>query len=216
MNRAAFFDLDRTLVRVNTARLYARTQFRAGAATRKDLATVSWWLLRYTFGAIDAEAIARQVTRPLKGQREDEFRARVEEWVTREVLHEIAPRAREEVARRREAGYALAILTTSSPYAAWPVARELGIDHVLSSELEVRDGRFTGEPVLPLCYGSGKVTLAERWAAARQIELSRSVFFTDSVSDVPMLMRVGEPVVVNPDPRLRLAAWRRKWPVQQW
>src|SRR5581483_5455845 len=152
----------------------------------------------------------------MAGQDEDRFAMSVEAWVRDEVLPHVTDHARAAVRERREAGYRCALLTTSTPYAAWPVARAVGIDDVLSSRLEVRDGRFTGEVVEPLCYGQGKVAMAEQWARDHGIDLKASAFFTDSISDLPMLERVGEPIVVNPDPRLRLVALHRAWPIHRW
>ena len=79
----------------------------------------------------------------------------------------------------------------------------------------MRDGRFTGEAVRPVCYGAGKIYWAERFAQRHGIDLERSYFYTDSITDLPVLERVGEPRVVNPDPRLRRAAVRRGWPVMR-
>ncbi len=216
MTPAAFFDMDGTVVRINTASLYARWQVRTGQARRRDFARVSWWMLRYSLGLVDARSIARRAALPMAGTDESTFADRVTAWVRDEVLPHVTNAARSEVTLRRKQGYTCALLTTSTPYAAHPVAAALGIDHVISSRLVVRDGRFTGEVVEPLCYGDGKVTLAEAWAHDRDVDLRASVFFTDSISDVPMLERVGEPVAVNPDPRLRIMAHRRGWPIRQW
>jgi HAD superfamily hydrolase (TIGR01490 family) len=115
----------------------------------------------------------------------------------------------------RRAGHVVAILTSATCYLAAPLAADLGIEHILVTQLVVRDGRFTGEAVLPVCYGDGKTYWAERFAAAEGIELAQSYFYTDSITDLPVLERVGEPRVVNPDPRLRRLALRRGWPVLQ-
>ena len=84
---------------------------------------------------------------------------------------------------------------------------------MLVTQLVVRDGRFTGEAVRPVCYGAGKIYWAERFAERQDIDLGRSYFYTDSITDLPVLERVGEPRVINPDPLLRRAAVRRGWPV---
>jgi phosphoserine phosphatase len=86
---------------------------------------------------------------------------------------------------------------------------------VLSSTLEVAGGAFTGKPSA-LCFGHHKVTLAEKWADAQGIDLAQSTFYSDSYNDLPMLERVGRPVAVNPDARLRRHARRHGWPIQQW
>ena len=92
----------------------------------------------------------------------------------------------------------------------------MGIEHVLSSELEVDPaGAFTGRPSA-LCFGHHKVTLAEAWAREHGVELARSYFYSDSYNDLPMLSRVGTAIAVNPDTRLLRHARKRGWAVQQW
>src|SRR5262249_51808803 len=102
-------------------------------------------------------------------------------------------------------------------YASRPLARRLEIEHLVSSVYELdSEQRFTGKPSLPLCLGDGKVTRAEQLAKQCGFHLRDAVFYTDSVSDLPLLSRVGEPVAVNPDPRLRRIAERRGWRIERW
>jgi HAD superfamily phosphoserine phosphatase-like hydrolase len=107
------------------------------------------------------------------------------------------------------------LATGSTSYAATPVARAVGIEHVLSSRLEVEGGAFTGR-ASALCFGHHKVALAETWAAEHGIDLAQSVFYSDSYNDLPMLERVGTAIAVNPDARLRRHARRRGWAIQLW
>jgi len=215
VRRAAFFDMDRTLVRVNTANLYMRWRFERREAGLRDMLRFMRWMAEYTLGVIDPEDITRRALEQLAGTREDAFRDELREWYRVFVRPHIALEARREVERCRRAGYELVILTASTHYGTDPLAEELGIDHVLCTQLEVDEGSFTGH-VARLCYGPGKVAVAEAWADERGIELERCVFYTDSVSDLPMLDRVGERRVINPDPRLRIVARRRGWPVDYW
>ena len=90
-------------------------------------------------------------------------------------------------------------------------AADLEIEHVLASRLQVVEGRFTGEPILPLCYGRGKIDRATRFAERHEISLPRSYFYTDSITDLPMLEQVGHQRIVDPDPRLRREAQQRGW-----
>jgi phosphoserine phosphatase len=92
----------------------------------------------------------------------------------------------------------------------------LGIEEVISTRFEIENGQFTGRLLGPACVGRGKVHWAEDLVARKQVDLSQSWFYTDSYTDMPMLERVGNRVVVNPDPRLRRIAKRRGWPVQDW
>jgi HAD superfamily hydrolase (TIGR01490 family) len=214
--RAAFFDMDHTLVRVNTGRVFARWRYDRGTSSLLDVAKVAWWSLQYAAGTVDAAAVSAYAATALTGVPEhafaDECRAMYEQRV-RMHLTDFARRAVE--ARRRE-GLLPVILTGSSPYTAAPLADELGIEHVLSSRLQVVEGRFTGAMEAPLCFGAGKVVHASAWARDHAVDLSASAFYTDSVSDLPMLERVGEPRVINPDLRLRRVARRRGWPIESW
>ena len=84
----------------------------------------------------------------------------------------------------------------------------------LCTFLQSEDGRLTGAIEPPACYGTGKVVWARRFAAEHGVDLGASYFYTDSISDLPLLEQVGHPVAVNPDPRLRRLATRRGWPIQ--
>src|SRR5262249_2472757 len=91
------------------------------------------------------------------------------------------------------------------------VGAALEIGEFLVRALVGGEGRFTGEVVEPVCYGRGKVYWAERFAAEHDVDLGQSYFYTDSITDLPVLDRVGHPRVVHPDPRLRRIAQRRGW-----
>ncbi|MAQ18121.1 MAG: HAD-IB family hydrolase [Sandaracinus sp.] len=213
--RAAFFDMDRTLVRVNTGSLYARWRFQRREAGLRDMARVARWMALYTFGAIDAEAVSRRALESVAGMSEEEFRHQLADWYRAAVRPHVTRFARDEVERRRRAGDTLVILSASTPYVVGPLAADLGIEHALCSELEIDGGVFTGRCV-DLCYGPHKVRFAERWAEEHGVDLAHSAFYTDSVSDLPMLQRVGEARVINPDPRLRVLARRHGWRVETW
>ena len=90
--------------------------------------------------------------------------------------------------------------------------RHFRSEHMLVTELEVEGGRFTGRALGPVCFGGGKVTKAESFAVDHAIDLTNSYFYSDSIADLPMLEKVGNPYVVDPDPRLGNEAQRRGWP----
>ena len=111
----------------------------------------------------------------------------------------------------------LAIVTGASRYASAPLARRLEIPLLVSTVLEVdAEGRFTGRAERPLCLGEGKLQRARALAEAQGFRLEDATFYSDSISDLPLLELVGEPVAVNPDPRLRRVAERRRWRIERW
>jgi HAD superfamily hydrolase (TIGR01490 family) len=211
--RAALFDMDRTLVRGDTATLWMRYQRDIGEASKRDMLRVGWWLLQYTFGVIDAERVAAKVIADYRGKEERWLEATCRQWFADYVRQHVSERGRRAVERHRQDGDVLAIVTGATRYAAEPLARELGIEHVVCTRLEVGDdGRFTGRPERPLCYGAGKI---ER-ARAMGLPLEGAVFYSDSITDLPLLERVAEPVAVNPDARLSRHAKKRGWRIERW
>ncbi len=149
----------------------------------------------------------------IAGQREEEVAAFCERWYHEEVRRFLVPEVRDLLEWHRSQGQRPVLISSSTVYLAAPLAAELGVEDLLVTRLEVVEGRFTGRAVAPLCYGRGKVHWAERFAAEEGIDLGASFFYTDSVTDVPLLERVGQPRVVNPDRLLRREARRRGWPV---
>jgi HAD superfamily hydrolase (TIGR01490 family) len=209
--------MDRTLLRVETASLYVRYQREIGEASVSDLLRTMMWVGQYTLGVLDAERVAKKVLWTLRGTPETVLAARCDDWFGRYVERHIACAGREAVRRHQGAGDLCAIVTGASPYAARPLARRLGIDHVVSSVFEI-DGqqRFTGRAVMPLCLGAGKVERARALADQLGFSLGEATFYTDSISDLPLLEIVQTPVVINPDPRLHRIAHNRGWRIERW
>ena len=210
---AAFFDVDGTLIARNSAPLYMKHLRETGQARRRDIARTFYYVGRYKLGLLDIErAIAVSVTW-IRGRDEAAVRADCDAWYATTVRGYLYPAMAATVEAHRRAGHVLVLLTSATRYLAGPLAADLGIEHLLVTQLLVEAGRFTGEVVRPVCYGEGKTYWAERFAAEHDVDLGQSYFYTDSITDLPLLERVGEPRVVNPDPRLGRVAARRGWPV---
>ena len=215
MTVAAFFDMDNTVLRVETGMSWVRFLYRRGELSRQMLAKAVYWSALYKLAVLDMDTVFAKLVADVRGDSEADMIAKCEVWFRTDVEPEIAPAARVAVEHHRQAGHVVVLATGSTQYAARPVARGVGIEHVLSSELEVEAGSFTGR-ASALCFGQHKVKLAEAWAGRHGIDLARSYFYSDSYNDRPMLERVGTAVAINPDARLRRLARRRGWQVRQW
>jgi len=213
---AAFFDLDGTLLTVNSATLWLRRERRLGRIGAWQAAQAALRIGAYRLGFLDMEATLRAALAPYSGLAEEAMRTETRAWWNEEVRAFAAPGARPVLERHRRSGDALVLLTSSSRYAAEMAREEFGLDDLLFQVYEVREGRLTGEPGRPICYGPGKVEVAEAWARANGVDLAASSFYSDSSTDVPMLERVGRPYAVHPDPRLALLARSRGWPILDW
>jgi HAD superfamily hydrolase (TIGR01490 family) len=212
----AFFDVDRTLVSCNTGRLFLRDLRRRGEISFFRALRALGWMAKYHLALIDLQWVAARVASQMAGSVERDFELRCRKWVEDDILPLVVPGARSRIEKHRAEGHVLAILSSSPTYVTRPIAEALGIEEVISTQFEVAGGQFTGRLVGPACVGQGKVHWAEALGVRRQVDLDGSWFYTDSYTDLPMLERVGNRVVVNPDPRLKRAAHRRGWPVQDW
>jgi HAD superfamily hydrolase (TIGR01490 family) len=213
--RAAFFDMDNTLLTVDTGMSWTRFLYQRGELPTAMVAKAIYWSTLYKLAVLDMESVFTKLCMDLAGDSEAEMIAKCDIWYRERVAPFVAPAARVAVEHHRQRGDVIVLATGSTVYAARPVAKGIGIEHVLATVLEVQDGAFTGMPC-DLCFGHHKVTLAEQWAADNGIDLAASTFYSDSFNDLPLLERVGTAVAVNPDARLRRHAQRRGWSMQRW
>jgi HAD superfamily hydrolase (TIGR01490 family) len=148
-------------------------------------------------------------------------RAALDAWHAEFMDVHVRPHVRREaralVERHRKRGDELALVTGTNAYVVTPIAHEFGIEHVLAIEPEVADGEFTGSWIGTPTHQAGKVRKVEEWLAGRGLgwEDVRTVFYSDSIHDLPLLERVDEPVVTNADAKLAAIARERGWQTLQ-
>ena len=212
-----FFDLDKTLLEVNSGSEWARHEFAAGRITIWQAVQAVVWLLFYHFFGADMTKPLRLAMKSLEGVPENDLIERSDAFYETHITGRLRPGARQVLADHRSKGDSLVLLTSSSVYLARKIQKELGLDGYLATSLGVdRDGVLTGGPGGEICFGPGKVVLAKKFLEDTGGTLEQSVFYTDSYSDLPMLAAVGRPVAINPDPRLKKEALRRGWEVYDW
>ncbi len=217
-NRIVLFDMDGTLVKKNTGRLYVQFEYDRGHMSLARVAEVATWHARYLTGYLDIDGLAERAIGWYQGRLMSEIDAEMDDWFDRYVVSHITGAARRCVASHLERGDTVAIATGGTTYATRPVAKHFGIAHWICSEIELVDGRITGKLVRPACAGRGKLLRTQRWLAEHHpdVPLSQVVFYSDSITDLPLLEAVGTPIVVNPDFRLGLVARKRGWPILSW
>lgn len=216
MPQVALFDMDNTLIRINSARLFTRYRRERGEIGVNDALRVSWWLLRYWLGNLDATVVAKKALGDYRGTKESDMIAMCEEWFGACVKPFITSAARRAVDEHRTRGDLLVIASSATPYITRPLLRELEMDDIVCSDLEVRDGALTGDVLDPICYGAGKLEKVATFLRDRNLSLDGATFYSDSITDLPLLEAVGTAVVVNPDVRLWLKARDRGWRVEEW
>jgi HAD superfamily hydrolase (TIGR01490 family) len=211
---AAFFDLDKTLMAGSSGMQFARVATRHGIVSRRLLAGWGVEHLRYRLRGTTDERTADvlKVARELIAGVPARSLERMNPEVLAAILPRIYPQMLDEVYAHQDAGRATFIVSAAGNGVVEPLAAVLGMDGGIGTGYEVgEDGAFTGRFDGPFVYGKGKVEAMETFAAEHEIDLTASYAYSDSISDLPMLRAVGNPVAVNPDPPLAEIAREEGW-----
>ena len=213
----AFFDMDKTILSDSSGLLLLRYLRRNGQITWRRALYISWLALQYSLAVMDYASATARVMPVIVGQDESEVWAMCREWFREMVAPCVTGAALRRIEAHRRAGHVVVVLSAATIYVVKLLANHLGLgENFLCTHLEVHNGQFTGRIVEPSCYGANKVYWADRFAAERGANLAHAYFYTDSYTDLALMERVGHPVAVNPDLRLRRLAGRRGWPIEQW
>jgi HAD superfamily hydrolase (TIGR01490 family) len=215
MERLALFDLDHTLLAGDSDFEWAQFLIERGVLDRELYeARNREFFEQYREGRLDIRAFLDFQLKPLSRHRRADLEAWRSEFIERRIRPLMRAKARELIARHR--GDLCAVVTATNSFVTGPIARAFGLEHLIATEPESRDGEFTGAVSGIPCFREGKVARVEAWLAERGLRLEsfgESWFYSDSLNDLPLLERVTHPVAVDPDETLRAHAARRGWPV---
>jgi putative phosphoserine phosphatase / 1-acylglycerol-3-phosphate O-acyltransferase len=211
---AAFFDVDRTLLATFSAAAFIRQGLLSGRTSAADAAQTALAILQFQLGQLDFSSFADATTASLRGVPVAEFAEIGEQLFRDELAAEVYPEARALVRAHQRRGHTVCIVSAATRYQIAPLARDMGIDHILCTELECEGDTFTGRILHPTVYGTGKADAVRRFIADRKIDLAESYFYSDSHEDVPLLEIVGKPRPTNPDSKLKAIAARQGWPTR--
>ena len=211
----ALFDLDDTLLSGDSDYQWAQFLIERGVLQRAEYeAKNDHFLRQYKDGRLDIHEFLEFQIAPLARQPREKLDEWHGEFMRTKVRQMIRPKAIELVQRHLSDKHLCAIVTSTNAFITAPIARAFGVDHLLATELEVRDGRFTGKPSGTPPFRQGKVTRLAEWLGGQGKTLasfSASWFYSDSQNDLPLLERVTQPVAVDPDEILRREAGARGW-----
>jgi HAD superfamily hydrolase (TIGR01490 family) len=216
--RAAFFDVDKTLLPGSSLYLLARGMYRRGFYTWRDL--VGFALGQITFRVTGAEgkrgmeAARESALAFVEGKSEAELIQLGHDIVVEVIGPRIYPGMRRVIDVHHANGDRTYLVTAAPRELAERIAAYLGMDGALGTEAELVDGVYTGRLIGPVLHGPAKLDAVVQLAEKQGIDLRDSSAYSDSVNDRPMLEGVGHPVAVNPDHQLRDLAAQRGWPVQ--
>jgi HAD superfamily hydrolase (TIGR01490 family) len=213
--KLALFDLDNTLLAGDSDFEWAQFLIEHGVLDREiyEARNQEFYEL-YKAGTLDILEFLDFQLKPLSRHPRTALEAWHREFMARKIVPLIRASARALIAGHQ--GALCAIVTATNSFVTAPIAREFGVDHLIATEPEQRDGEFTGKVSGTPCFREGKVVRVEAWLRERGLafgSFESSSFYSDSLNDLPLLQRVTHPVAVDPDDTLRAHAERSGWPV---
>jgi len=216
--RLALFDLDHTLLPLDSDYQWADFLARTGRAgdpaearrRNDDL------MERYNRGELTAEQAAEFMLGLLAAHSPVELAAWHEEFMRDVIRPSLTAQAVDVVRGHLAAGDLCALVTATNSFVTAPIARAFGVQHLIATDPEYRDGRYTGRIEGTPSFREGKVVRVNQWLAGMGLALgdfAESYFYSDSVNDVPLLEAETRPIAANPSPGLREIAQVRGWQV---
>ena len=215
--KLALFDLDNTLLSGDSDYAWGQFLIERGVLGRAQYeAQNDAFFEQYKAGTLDIHEYLGFALGPLAAHKMHELEHWREDFMASCIQPMINKAARELVERHGVAGDLCAIVTATNSFVTAPIARDLGVLHLIATEPEIANGRYTGRVAGTPCFREGKIECVERWLARLGHSLhafSDSAFYSDSINDLPLLETVTHPVAVDPDERLAAEAARRGWPI---
>lgn len=210
----AIFDLDNTLLVDDSDHLWGEFLAEQGVVDGEHYREQNdRFLHEYQQGTLDIHEFLRFSLQVLARLEPGELARLRAGFIESKIAPIVAPLAPGLLARHREVGDRLMIVTATNRFVTEPIARLLGVDTLLATEPAKNGERYTGEVEGIPCFREGKVTRLEQWLAANGETLAGSSFYSDSHNDLPLLERVEHPTAVDPDPELHATAEDRGWPI---
>ena len=209
----AIFDLDNTLIAGDSDHAWSEFLISEGLV---DAATVKQandeFYQQYLDGGLDIEAYLAFALSYLAGKRPAEVAPLHERFMAQVIESMLLPKAFALIDQHRSKGDTLLVITATNRFVTEPIVARLGIDHLIACEPELIDGCYTGLPTGVPSFAHGKVTRLNSWLVEHSESLAGASFYSDSHNDLPLLEKVDNPVVVNPDKKLLAVAQARNWP----
>jgi putative phosphoserine phosphatase / 1-acylglycerol-3-phosphate O-acyltransferase len=212
----AFFDLDRTLVAGFTVTTVTKDRLRRRQVGATEFLRMMRLAVEYRLGRHEFEDLIAGAARSAQGRLAEDMEEMGERIFAQSIRDLIYPEMRELVRAHQARGHTVVLSSSALTLQALPVARYLGIEHVLCNRFVVdSDGMLTGDLVRPIIWGSTKATSVQLFAADHKVDLAGSYFYADGDEDIGLMYLVGHPRPTNPGPELSKIAARRGWPVRR-
>ena len=218
MAGAAFFDLDKTIIAKSSVLAFGKPLYREGLLSKRTIVKSMYAQIVYMLVGADEskmEEVREAMLSLTKGWDQKHVASIVAETLDEMISPIVFAEALELFEVHHRAGRRVVIVSSSPEEVVKPIGAFLKVDDVIATRARIDDaGAYTGELEF-YAYGPHKAEAIEEYAARTGTDLGASYAYSDSVTDVPMLAAVGNPVAVNPDKDLEREASERGWEIRK-
>lgn len=215
--RAAFFDVDNTLIRGSALYFLGKGMYQRGFFTKADISRFVVANLRFRFSGKEKpeemKRLQKAATNFIAGQKVSDIAKLAQEVYDEHVSPALWQGTIDIAQTHLSNDEEVWLVTAASQEMAQVICQKLGFTGALGSRAEVKDGIYTGQMIGNLLHGKEKATAIKELAIERGFDLSECYAYSDSHNDLPLLMAVGHPSAINPDAVLRIRALRESWPI---
>ncbi|MEF8697800.1 MAG: HAD family hydrolase [Candidatus Accumulibacter sp. UW26] len=211
------FDLDNTLIAGDSDFEWAQFLIGKGILDRAlyEARNIEFYE-QYKAGTLDIDVFLDFQLQPLSRYPRSLLDDWQREFMSRHIVPLVGAKARALVREHLDRRALCAIVTATNSFVTGPIVREFGLAHLIATIPAQENGQFTGRPRGMPSFREGKILRVEAWLEALGLwwsSFEHSWFYSDSQNDLPLLSKVSQPVVVDPDPTLRAHAEAAGWPI---
>jgi HAD superfamily hydrolase (TIGR01490 family) len=215
-NYIAFFDLDKTILSINSGHLLVREAYKNGLMNNADLLYAVYLSWLYKFNLRDTSRIISGMGKWLKGLTVAEVTELCERVVFKHLIGNIRPEIYSEIKFHKDHNAEIVILSSAIVEICRPIASHIGADSSVCTVMEIVDGVLTGFPEKKFCFDDEKRVRLLEYCEVRNYTLAEAFYYGDSISDFPALAVVGHPVCVAPDRKLSAISRKKGWRICDW
>jgi putative phosphoserine phosphatase / 1-acylglycerol-3-phosphate O-acyltransferase len=212
VGKLAIFDIDGTLVQPATVVQLFDHLRKHKIVSNVQLAKCLVLYLKHRFFYMDIEAAIKLGLQVIEGVEYEKLYLLMDDIFQQHMQYTLVDKVVNKLNEHQQQGDKVVLLTSTNEIIAQIIGEHLNVDAVVAAKAKIVNGLFTTELIKPVPYGEGKIYWSKMIANEFDCELSEAYFYTDSISDLPLLEIIANPVIVNPDRKLKKIARLRNWP----
>lgn len=208
----ALFDLDNTLLAGDSDYLWGEFLTEQGVVDAALYARENQRFYdEYKKGSLDIHEFQAFSQQPLVNNDIEKMLALREQFLQQKIVPIMSPASFELIQKHKEQGDTLVVITATNSFITQPITERFGVEHLIATDPEILNGKYTGKIKGTPCFQQGKVTRLNSWMQQHNHNLKDSWFYSDSYNDLPLLLEADHPVVVDGDERLLAYAQQHRW-----